>query len=85
MKENAKRTLRFKINEDSDRPNKADVIYHQIVLLLEEEIPRQLQLRDKLESLLQIFIEEQMRECRAKLEIVSLDIYANNILTLTAE
>ena len=80
MKENnAKRTLRFKIIEGSNRPNKVKVIYQQIVRILEEEIPQQLQLRNKLESLSQKFIQEQIRqtrECRAELEFNSLHIKA---------
>ena len=40
---NTKRSLGYKIIDDSDRPNKLKVLYQQTVHLLEEEIPKQLQ------------------------------------------
>ena len=42
---NTKTGIRYKIIEDSDRPNKLKVLYQQTVHLLEEEIPKQLQRR----------------------------------------
>ena len=61
---NTKRRLGYKINEDSDRPNKLKVLYQQTVHLLEEEIPKQLQRRNKLVSYQANFVEEHLKEAR---------------------
>ena len=47
----------YKIIEESDRPNKLKVLYQQTVHLLEEEIPKQLQRRNKLMPYQAIFVE----------------------------
>ena len=61
----------YKIIEDSDRPNKLKVLYQQTVHLLEEEIPKQLQRRNKLVPYQANFVEEHLkeaRECKASLD-----------------
>ena len=40
---NTKRRLGYKLIDGSDRPDKLNVVYHQTVHLLEEDIPKQLQ------------------------------------------
>ena len=45
---NFKTGIGYKIIEDSDRPNKLKVLYHQNVRLLEEKMPEQLKRRNKL-------------------------------------
>ena len=45
---NTKTGIGYKIIQDSDRPNKLKVLYQQTVHLLKEEIPKQLQRRNKL-------------------------------------
>ena len=61
---NSNRTLGYKIIEDSDRPNKLKVLYQQTVHLLEEEIPKQLQCRNKLVPHQANFVEEHLKEAR---------------------
>ena len=61
---NTKRSLGYKIIEDSDRPNKLKVLYQQTVHLLEEEIPKQLQRRNKLVPYQANFVEEHLKEAR---------------------
>ena len=53
-----------KIIEDSDRPNKLKVLYQKTVQLLEEEIPKQLQLRIKLAPYKANFVEEYLKGAR---------------------
>ena len=68
---NTKTGIGYKINEDSDRPNKLKVLYQQTVHLLEEKIPKQLQRRNKLVSYQANFVEEHLKEvrkCKAGLE-----------------
>ena len=68
---NTKTGIGYKIIEDSDRPNKLKVLYQQTVYLLEEEIPKQLQRRNKLVSYQTNFIEEHLKEarkCKASLD-----------------
>ena len=68
---NTKRRLGYKIIEDSDRPNKLKVLYQQTVHLLEEEIPNQLQRRNKLVPYQANFVEEHLKEarkCKASLD-----------------
>ena len=68
---NTKRKLGYKIIEDSDRPNKLKVLYQQTVHLLEEEIPKQLQRRNKLVPYQANFVEKQLKEarkCKANLD-----------------
>ena len=68
---NTKRKLGYKIIEDSDRPNKLKVLYQQTVHLLEEEIPKQLQRRNKLVPCQANFDEEHLKEarkCKASLD-----------------
>ena len=68
---NTKRSLGYKIIEDSDRPNKLKVLYQQTVHLLEEEIPKQLQRRNKLVPYKANFVEEHLKEarkCKASLD-----------------
>ena len=68
---NTKTGLGYKIIEDSDRPNKLKVLYQQTVHLLEEEIPKQLQRRNKLVPYQANFVEEHLkeaRECKASLD-----------------
>ena len=68
---NAKRKFGYKIIEDSDRPNKLKVPYQQTVQLLEEEIPKQLQRRNKLAPYPTSFVEEYLKEakkCKASLD-----------------
>ena len=68
---NTKRSLGYKIIEDSDRPNKLKVLYQQTVHLLEEEIPKQLQRRNKLVPYQANFVEEHLKEarkCKASLD-----------------
>ena len=54
---NGKRSLCYKIIEDSERPNKIKVLYQQSIHLLEEEIPNQLQRRNKLAPNQQVSLE----------------------------
>ena len=61
---NSKTGIGYKIIEDSDRPNKLKVIYQQTVRLLEEEIPKQLQRRNKLVPYQANFVEEYLKEAR---------------------
>ena len=61
---NTKRSLGYKIIEDSDRPNKLKVLYQQTVHLLEEEIPKQLQRRSKLVPYQANFVEDHLKEAR---------------------
>ena len=63
---NTKRSLGYKIIEDSDRPNKLKVLYQQTVHLLEEEIPKQLQRRNKLVPYQANFVEEHLKEARKR-------------------
>ena len=68
---NTKTAIGYKIIEDSDRPNKLKVLYQQTVHLLEEEIPKQLQRRDKLVSKQAAskqanFVEEHLKEARKR-------------------
>ena len=68
---NAKTGLGYKIIEDSDRPNKLEVLYQQTVHLLEEEIPKQLQHRKKFVPNQANFVEEHLKEarkCKASLD-----------------
>ena len=68
---NTKRSLGYKINEDSDRPNKLKVLYQQTVHLLEEEIPKQLQRPNQLVPYQAKFVEEHLKEarkCKASLD-----------------
>ena len=68
---NTKTGIGYKIIEDSDRPNKLKVIYQQTVHHLEEEIPRQLQRRNKLVPYQANFVEEPLKEarkCKASLD-----------------
>ena len=59
---NTKRRLGYKIIEDSDRPNKLKVLYQQIVHILEEEVPKQLQRRNKLVPYQANFVEEHLKK-----------------------
>ena len=61
---NNKTGIGYKIIEDSDRPNKLKVLYQQTVHLLEEEIPKQLQRRNKLTPYPTSFVEEHLKEAR---------------------
>ena len=61
---NSKQRLGYKIIEDSDRPNKLKVLYQQIVHILEKEIPKQLQRRNKLAPYPASFVEEHLKEAR---------------------
>ena len=63
----------YKIIEDSDRPNKLKVLYQQNVHLLEEEITKQLQRRNKLVPYQANFVEEHLKE--AKKRKASLDYH----------
>ena len=63
---NTKTAIGYKIIEDSDRPNKLKVLYQQTVHLLEEEIPKQLQRRNKLVPYQAIFVEEHLKEARKR-------------------
>ena len=68
---NTKRSLGFKIIEDSDRPNKLQVLYQQTVHLLEEKIPKKLQHQNKLVPYQANLIEEHLkkaRKCKASLD-----------------
>ena len=68
---NTKTGIGYKIIEDSDRPNKLKVLYQQTVHLLEEEIPKQLQRRNKFAPYPTSFVEEHMKEarkCKASLD-----------------
>ena len=68
---NTKTEIGYKIIEDSDRPNKLKVLYQQTVHLLEEEIPKQLQRRNKLVPFQAKFVEEDLKEarkCKASLD-----------------
>ena len=68
---NTKRSLCYKIIEDSDRPNKLKFLYQQTVHLLEEEIHKQLQRRNKLVPYQSNFVEEHLKEarkCKASLD-----------------
>ena len=68
---NTKTGIGYKIIEDSDRPNKLKVLYQQTVHLLEEEIPKQLQRRNKLVPYQANFVEEHLKEarkCKANLD-----------------
>ena len=68
---NTKRRFGYKIIEDSDRPNKLKVLYQQTVHLLEEEIPKQLQRRNKLVPYQANCVEEHLKEarkCKANLD-----------------
>ena len=68
---NTKRSIGYKRIEDSDRPNKLKVLYQQTVDLLEEEIPKQLQRRNKLVPYQANFVEEHLKEarkCKASLD-----------------
>ena len=68
---NTKTAIGYKIIEDSDRPNKLKVLYQQTVHLLEEEIPKQLQRRNKLVPYQANFVEEHLKEarkCKASLD-----------------
>ena len=61
---NTKRSLGYKIIEDSDRPNKLKVLYQQTVHLLEEKIPKLLQRRNKFVPYQANFVEEHLKEAR---------------------
>ena len=68
---NTKTGIGYKIIEDSDRPNKLKVVYQKTVHLLEEEIPKQLQRRNKLVPYQANFVEEHLKEarkCKASLD-----------------
>ena len=68
---NTKTGIGYKIIEDSDRPNKLKVLYQQTLHFLEEEIPKQLQRRNKLVPYLANYIEEHLKEarkCKASLD-----------------
>ena len=68
---NTKRAIGYKIIEDSDQPNKLKVLYQKTVHLLEEEIPKQLQRRNKLVPYQANFFEEHLKEarkCKASLD-----------------
>ena len=68
---NTKTGIGYKINEDSDRPNKLKVLYQQTVHLLEEGIFKQLQRRNKLVPCQANFFEEHLKEarkCKASLD-----------------
>ena len=68
---NTKTAIGYKIIEDSDRPNKLKVLYQQTVHLLEEEIPKQLQRRNKLVPYQANFVEDHLKEarkCKARLD-----------------
>ena len=68
---NTKTRIGYKIIEDSDRPNKLKVLYQQTVHLLEEEIPKQLQRRNKLVPYQANFVDEYLKEatnCKASLD-----------------
>ena len=61
----------YKIIEDSDRPNKLKVLYQQTVHLLEENMPKLLQRRNKTVPYQANFIEELLKEarmCKASLD-----------------
>ena len=61
----------YKIIEDSDLPNKLKLLYQQTVHLLEEEIPKHLQLQNKLVPYQVNFVEENLKEarkCKASLD-----------------
>ena len=68
---NTKTGIGYKIIEGSDRPNKLKVLYQQTVHLLEEEIAKQLQRRNKLVLYQANFVEEHLNEgkkCKASLD-----------------
>ena len=56
----------YKISEDSDRPNKVKVLYQKTFHLLEEEIPKQLQRRNKLVPYQANFVEEHLKVARKR-------------------
>ena len=61
---NSKTGIGYKLIEDSDRPNKMKVLYQQTVHLIEEEVPKQLQRRNKLVPYQADFVEEHLKEAR---------------------
>ena len=63
---NTKTGIGYKIIEESDRLNKLKVLYQQTVHLLEEEIPKQLQRRNKLVPYQANFVEEHLKEARKR-------------------
>ena len=63
---NTKTGIGYKLIEDSDQPNKLKVFYQQTVHLLEEEIRKQLQRRNKLLPYQANFIEEHLKEARKR-------------------
>ena len=68
---NTKTGIGYKTIEDSDQPNKLKVLYQQTVHHLEEEMPKQLQRRNKLVLYQAKFIEEHLKEarkCKASLD-----------------
>ena len=68
---NTKRRLGYKMIEDSDWPNKLEVIYQQTVQLLEEDIPKKLERQNKLVPYQSNLIEEPLKEarmCKARLD-----------------
>ena len=56
--------IAYKIIEDSDRPNKLKVLYQPTVHFIEEEIPKQLQRRNKLAPYPTSVVEEHLKEAR---------------------
>ena len=68
---NTKTGIGYKIIADSYRPRKLKVLYQLTVHLLEEEIPKQLQRRNKLVPYQAKFVEEHLieeRKCKASLD-----------------
>ena len=68
---NTRTGISYKIIEESDRPNKLKVLYQYSVQLLEEEIPKQLQCRNKLVPYWTNFVDEHLKEarkCKASLD-----------------
>ena len=63
---NTKTGIGYKTIEDSDRPNKLKVLYQQTVHVLEEEIPKQLQRRNKLVPFQANFVDEHLKEARKR-------------------
>ena len=55
----SKQRLGYQIIEDLDRPTKLIIVYEQTIILSQEELPKQLQPRYKLEPFPQNFLEKE--------------------------
>ena len=61
---NTKTGIGYKKIEDSDQPNNLKVLYQQTAHLLEEELSKQLQRRNKFVPYQANFVEEHMKEAK---------------------